>query len=61
MISVSLDSKQYAALAGALIFYQCLLDYRTWTCRFCGYIENRIASEVCVKCDREDCSQGSEP
>lgn len=53
-----LSETNAAALIGTCILWECLADNRTWTCRYCGYDKNWIATEICGQCHTEDCGQG---
>lgn len=53
-----LTDKNIAALAGAAIMANILLDDRTWTCRYCQ-AQTTVHSELCTGCGLEDCNQGT--
>lgn len=54
-----MNPKHIAALAAKSILADVLeLESRCWICGFCGN-KTTILSEICSKCKREDCSQGS--
>ena len=53
------DGEYLAALAAPRILAEALaLMAKTWTCRWCGYVDNRGGDEFCHGCRREDCSCG---